>query len=192
MSVLSRSGHMDDLVTLALDIGFTRAAPLNISALRALPEVRAMCESDRCRRFGRSWSCPPGCGTLDECAERMRGYSGGVIVQTTASLEDEFDLETMGKAQELHKSRFLTLARQARLLYPDCLPLTAGSCTICRKCTYPEKPCRFPERMLSSMEAYGLLVSDVCRDSGLEYYYGPLTLTYSASILTKEANSHDT
>ena len=57
---------MDDLVTLALDIGFTRAAPLNISALHALPEVRAMCESDRCRRFGRCWSCPPGCGTLEE------------------------------------------------------------------------------------------------------------------------------
>ena len=45
--------------------------------------------------------------------------------------------------------------------------------------------------MLSSMEAYGLLVSNVCRSSGLEYYYGPLTLTYSACILTKEAYSHD-
>ena len=117
---------MDDLVSLALEIGFTHAAPLNISALQALPEVRAMCESDRCRRFVRSWSCPPGCGTLDECAERMRGYSGGVIVQTTTDLEDEFDIETMGRAQETHKNRFLTLARQARLIYSDCLPLTAG------------------------------------------------------------------
>jgi predicted metal-binding protein len=121
----------------------------------------------------------------------MRGYSGGVIVQTTTDLEDEFDIETMGRAQETHKNRFLTLARQARLIYPDCLPLTAGSCTICRTCTYPDKPCRFPGRMLSSMEAYGLLVSNVCRSSGLEYYYGPLTLTYSACILTKEAYSHD-
>ena len=81
----------------------------------------------------------------------MSGYSGGVLVQTSVSLEDEFDLETMGRAQELHKSRFLTLARQARLLYPDCLPLTAGSCTICRSCTYPDRPCRFPGKMLSSM-----------------------------------------
>ena len=177
---------MEDLVTLALEIGFTRAAPLNTSALRALPEVRSMCESDRCRRFGRSWSCPPGCGTLEECAKRMSGYSGGVLVQTTVSLEDAFDLEAMNRAQELHKSRFLTLARQARLLNPDCLPLTAGSCTICRSCTYPGRPCRFPGKMLSSMEAYGLLVSAVCKESGLEYYYGPLTLTYSSCILTKE------
>ena len=183
---------MDDLITLALDIGFSHAASINISALRALPEVRAMCECDRCRRFGRSWSCPPGCGTLEECAERMRAYSSGILVQTTTELEDEFDIETMGKAQAKHKNNFLTLARQARLIYPDCLPLTAGSCTICRTCTYPDRPCRFPGRMLSSMEAYGLLVSEVCRSSGLEYYYGPLTLTYSSCILTKEDQKHDT
>ena len=72
------------------------------------------------------------------------------------------------------------------MLYPGCLPLTAGSCTICRSCTCPEKPCRFPNKMLSSMEAYGLLVSEVCKDAGLAYYYGPGTLTYSACILTKE------
>lgn len=177
---------MDDLVTLALEIGFTHAAPLNVSSLRALPAVRSMCESDRCRRYGRSWSCPPGCGTLEECDARMREYSGGVLVQTTSALEDEFDIETMNRAQERHKSNFLTLARQARMIYPDCLPLTAGSCSICRNCTYPDKPCRFPARMLSSMEAYGLLVSDVCQSSGLAYYYGPLTLTYSACILIKE------
>lgn len=188
---MSRIGIMYDLIELAGDIGFSRAAPLNISALKAMREVRAMCESDRCRRFGRSWSCPPGCGTLEECAERMRSYSGGILVQTTVSLEDEFDIETMGKAQELHKNNFLTLARQARLLFPDCLPLTAGSCSICRTCTYPDRPCRFPGRMLSSMEAYGLLVSDVCRSSGLEYYYGPRTLTYSACILIKGEPKHD-
>ena len=92
----------------------------------------------------------------------------------------------MTKAQELHKKNFFTLARQTRLLVPNCLPLTAGSCTICRSCTYPDKPCRFPNKMLSSMEAYGLLVSAVCEASGLPYYYGPGTLTYSACILTKE------
>ena len=175
-----------DLVKLALEIGFSHAAPLNVSALHALPEVREMCATGRCRRYGKSWSCPPACGGLDECQTRMEAYSGGVLVQTTAALADDFDYESMTKAQELHKKNFFTLARQTRLLVPDCLPLTAGSCTICRSCTYPDKPCRFPNKMLSSMEAYGLLVSAVCEASGLPYYYGPGTLTYSACILTKE------
>ena len=116
----------------------------------------------------------------------MAAYTGGVLVQTTAQLADEFDMEGMDRAQEAHKKRFFDLARQARLLYPDVLPLTAGSCTLCRSCTYPDRPCRFPNKMLSSMEAYGLLVSDVCRDAGLPYYYGPGTLTYSSCILFNE------
>ena len=176
---------MEELIRLALELGFTGAAPMDVSRLRALPEVREMCASDRCRRYGHSWSCPPACGTIEESAERMRACTAGVLVQTTAQLEDEFDIETMTRAQEEHKARFLRLARQARLLYPDCLPLTAGSCTICRSCTYPDRPCRFPGKMMSSMEAYGLLVSEVCKDAGIPYYYGPGTLTYSACILIK-------
>ena len=174
---------MADLVKLALDVGFSHAALLDASTLRALPEVRDMCASGRCQRYGRSWSCPPACGSIEETAARMAAYSGGVLVQTTARLEDDFDAETMAAAQKLHKEHFFTLARQVRLLHPDCLPLTAGSCTICRSCTYPDKPCRFPGKMLSSMEAYGLLVSQVCKDAGLPYYYGPRTLTYSSCIL---------
>lgn len=174
---------MADLVKLALDVGFSHAVLLDASTLRALPEVRDMCVSDRCRRYGKSWSCPPACGSIEETAARMAAYSGGVLVQTTAQLEDDFDAESMAAAQKLHKEHFFTLARQVRLLHPGCLPLTAGSCTICRTCTYPDRPCRFPGKMLSSMEAYGLLVSQVCKDAGLPYYYGPKTLTYSSCIL---------
>ena len=176
-----------DLVTLALEVGFSHAAPLNTAALRALPEVREMCASGRCQRYGRSWSCPPACGTLEETETAMRRYTGGVLVQTTTQLADDFDVEAMELAQKTHKAHFFTLARQVRLLVPDCLPLTAGSCSLCRSCTYPKAPCRFPHKMLSSMEAYGLLVSEVCQASGLPYYYGPGTLTYSACILTNEA-----
>jgi predicted metal-binding protein len=183
MPFVKEGRAVEKLLTLALELGFDHAALLDASKLRALPEVREMCASGRCRRYGKSWSCPPACGTLEECARRMRSYTGGVLVQTTAQLADEFDIETMTRAQEEHKARFFTLARQTRLLLPDCLPLTAGSCTLCRSCTCPARPCRFPKKMLSSMEAYGLLVSAVCKDAGLPYYYGPGTLTYSSCIL---------
>jgi hypothetical protein len=33
------------------------------------------------------------------------------------------------------------------------------------------------------MEAYGMVVSDVCRDSGIPYYYGSGTLTYVGCVL---------
>ena len=67
-----------------------------------------------------------------------------------------------------------------------CLPLSAGPCTLCARCTCPTRPCRYPSKRLTSMEAYGLWVSDICQKSGLPYNYGPQTLTYTSCVLIAE------
>jgi predicted metal-binding protein len=59
----------------------------------------------------------------------------------------------------------------------------AGPCKRCRECTYPHEPCRYPKQMTISMEAMGMLVSEVCKDNHLPYYYGPNTLTYVGCVL---------
>lgn len=174
---------MTDLLTLAREVGFSQCAPVNMDALEPLEAVRDMCKADRCGRYGKSWSCPPACGTLEQTRAQIKRYSQGILVQSTAQLEDEFDYTGMAALSEVHKKRFLTFARQARLLYPHYLPLTAGTCTLCHTCTYPDRPCRHPKQRLSSMEAYGLFVSDVCVRSNLAYNYGPRTLTYTACVL---------
>ena len=175
---------MQDFISLAFDAGFSHVAELNMDALCAMEEVRDMCRADRCHAYAHTWSCPPACGDLEHCQRRMSAYPYGILLQTTGSMEDDFDVEAIGLTQLRHKKQFETLVRQIRTLDKSCLPLTAGACTICRKCTYPDRPCRFPSKMFSSMEAYGLFVSDVCKKSGLEYYYGPKTITYSSCILT--------
>ena len=177
---------METLLALAKQVGFSQIAPLDMTALEVREAVREMCAGDRCHSYGRSWSCPPACDTLEQCKERIQRNKWGILVQTTAQLEDDFDLDGLGTAQYRHKKAFDTLTRQARMLYPGCLPLTAGTCTLCHRCTYPKQPCRFPQKRLSSMEAYGLLVSDVCTKSGLDYYYGPKTITYTSCILVGE------
>ena len=182
---------MEQLLKLARQTGFSQAAVLEMSSLHALAEVREMCAADRCHQYGTSWSCPPACGTLEQCQQRMEHYRQGILVQTTGELADDFDLKAIQAIEVRHKQSFFTLTRQIRLLYADCLPLTAGTCTLCRTCTYPDKPCRFPKKRFSSMEAYGLLVSDICTKSGLRYYYGPQTMTYTACILLNERKGRD-
>ena len=145
-----------------------------------------MCETDRCGKYGKNWACPPGCGSIEQARTRIRRCDSGVLVQTTGTLADEFDYEGMQAIARHHKKCFENFARQARLLYPGCLPLTAGACTICARCTYPDRPCRFPARQLSSMEAYGLWVSDICVRSGLQYNYGARTMTYTSCVLYSE------
>ena len=174
-----------DHIKLAVDNGFEGVCKLNMESLRVLPEVRAMCAADKCRAYGRSWACPPACGSLEHCEKRINAYSDGILVQTVGNLEDEFDLEGIAAAQRLHSRRFDAFARQLRRMIPDCLPLCAGTCTRCEVCTYPDRPCRFPDKRLSSMEAYGLLVSEVCTASGMPYYRGEKTITFTSCVLYK-------
>lgn len=176
---------LNEILALAEQIGFTHAGPLVMDALVFRPEVREMCAADRCGHYGRTWTCPPGCGTLEEITEKASQYTWGVILQSTGELEDPFDAETMMETGRLQAERFDAIIARVRGLVSDCLPMSAGGCSRCRPCSYPDAPCRFPELAAPSMEAYGLIVSDVCRDSGIPYYYGPNTITYTGCILFK-------
>ena len=165
--------ELEELKNIGNSIGFFKVEELNIDKIKLLPEVRQMCSTDKCHMYGRNWSCPPACGTLEECAADISGYKKGIIVQTKGELEDEFDGEGMMETEALHKEHFVKMHDQLKKFFPKLLSLGAGCCTRCAKCSYPDAPCRFPEKRFSSMEAYGMLVTQVCQDSGIEYYYGP-------------------
>ena len=174
-----------ELVQEAVGTGFSQAGELNVSALVFMPEVRAMCDADRCNQYGKNWRCPPACGSIEEAAERAAKYSYGIIVQTTGRMEDDFDYETIQATSEKHKNNFAVLIEQLKARYDDVLPMGAGTCTLCDACACPDAPCRFPDKSISSMEAYGLWVSKVCELSDVPYYYGAQTITYTSCYLLK-------
>lgn len=171
------------LIGLAKEAGFTHAAALDMDALEFREDVRAMCRSDRCNNYGKSWSCPPATGSTERAKERISGYHRGIIVQTCGEISGSFDLDGTKRVMLMHKKAFDNFVRQVRSFYPGCLPMGAGACSRCRSCTYPDRPCRHPDRMYPSMEAYGLLVSDVALRSGLGYNYGENTMSFSSCIL---------
>jgi len=175
---------LEEIIALAKECGFTTAGFLEPKNIELKEEVRAMCSSGKCGAYNNNWTCPPECGELSECRERISKYTEGIIVQTTGELEDSMDYETMMETGKQHKKNFAVLIEKLRKVYPDLLGLAAGGCSVCDKCAYPE-PCRFPEKAFSSMEAYGMVVSDVCKSNDMEYYYGPNTITYVGCYLLK-------
>ncbi len=175
--------NADILIQEALSEGFSHAGRLNIEALVFMPEVREMCSADGCNSYGKNWTCPPACRSIEDAAREAAQYSFGLLVQTTGYMEDDFDYETMQETSIKHKASFEALVDKLRERYDKVLPMGAGACTICDQCTYPHAPCRFPERAISSMEAYGLWVSKVCELSNIPYYYGKSTLTYTSCYL---------
>ena len=174
------------LKTMAEECGFTHSAPLAVSTLDFMQEVRDMCNARQCNKYNTSWSCPPACGSLQEMRELAAGCSYGILVQTVGEIEDSYDWEGIKDTEKRHKENF------GRLLYSlergliSVIAMGAGACKLCQSCTYPDAPCRFPDRMTVSMEACGLLVSKVCTDNGLAYNYGPGRIAFTSCFLLRD------
>ena len=178
---------MRDLKAFAKECGFTVAEDLDPRKLQFLPEVREMCAADKCRHYGRSWACPPANGSLEEWAEKASRYAKGILLQTVGDIEDTLDFEAIMLLAKTNAENFIRFADA--LLdedHLDCLPLAVGGCTRCKQCTYPDAPCRFPDRNFSSMEATGLLVNLVCKDNGVPYNYGKGKMAYTSCFLIRE------
>ncbi len=56
---------------------FTHTVPLACDTIELKPEVRQMCASDSCHKYNKCWSCPPGCGTLEECEKKSKKVQAG-------------------------------------------------------------------------------------------------------------------
>ena len=173
------------LAARALAFGFTSAGPLDAATLLPRPEVRDMCAADRCRHYGKSWTCPPACPSLEENQALLAKYKTGILVQTTGTPEDDFDWEGIVEIGRAHARHFLAMCQALRAEHPNLLALGAGACELCEACTYPGAPCRRPDDAMTSMEAFGLVVSDTCRDNGMKYNYGPGTMTFTGCFLVE-------
>lgn len=176
---------MSVIEQLAESIGFNCMGTCDAKDLVAREEVRSMCAAGTCQKYDRSWACPPACGDIADFQKQMNEFGKCLVVQTVAQMEDDFDFETMEEAGELQKRRVLDLveAIEREGLSAETMVLSAGTCTLCAVCTYPDEPCRFPDKRLVSMEAAGLVVSEVCTLAGIPYNHGPQTMAYSGCVL---------
>lgn len=174
--------EMEQWIETAKKCGFTYAGILNPATLKVNEMVRDTCASGRCNAYGHNWTCPPACGTLEECKKRMEKYQRGILLQTVGKLSKTIDTKGYMETEKNHKEHLLAFTKEIRKTYPSALCLGAGGCRICKQCAYPDA-CRYPDKAISSMEAYGLFVTQVCRDNHMEYYYGPKTIAYTACVL---------
>lgn len=178
----------NELLKKAEEASFEYFGILDINTIKLLPDVRQMCEVNTCRMYGKNWSCPPGCGSLEDCEAIVAKYNTGIIVQTVGKLNNSFDYRGMMELEDKHKERSLVLRDSLVDGYKDLLLLGVGACTICKECTYPEEACRFPDKMISSLESFGIFVTQLCKDNEIAYYYGKDTLSYTSCILLKTDN----
>ena len=174
----------DTIIGIALDSGITEIAPLNVKELEFEDWVRDTCKT--CRSYNTSWACPPAVGTLEECRRRCEEYQKMLLFNRKYEIEDSFDWEGMSSAMRDFKATSIDIESKITLIAGKPLLLTSQVCEKCKKCTYPDAPCRFPERLHHSLEGYGFNVSKLAAKAGLHYIGGPNTITYFGAVLYNE------
>ncbi len=175
--------HMFDIQSLIDRLGFSEKGELNIAELVYYPEIRDICATDQCRCYGKSWSCPPAVGTLEECRQRIESYDTMILFSLKTELEDSFDYEGMMEGAAHFKELAAALQAELPTLLPRYLLMALAGCKKCGTCTYPDAPCRHPESMFHSLEGYGFDVHLLAGAAGIKYNNGPNTVTYFGAIL---------
>ena len=175
--------RMERVKAAILAAGFTEAGAVDTGRLTYEEEIRRICEGNSCRNYGASWACPPAVGTLDACRKQCGQYSHMLLFNRKYPLEDPFDYDGMVGALRDFKARVEALDGALVPWIGERLMLSNEGCGRCSRCTYPDSPCRFPDRLYPSIEGYGFNIGRLAREAGTHSHFGPGTVTYFGAIL---------
>lgn len=174
---------IDKLEKIILETGFYETGTVDIASLQYYPEIRRICEGNTCRGYGASWACPPAVGTLEECKQRVEQYSNMLLFTGRFEIEDSFDFEGMTDSMFRFKKMVEQLDRAIEGVLNPYQLLSNEGCGRCENCTWPDAPCRFPDRLYHSIEGYGFQVSQLAEQAGVRYNNGQNTITYFGALL---------
>ena len=176
---------MTDVEKICRDAGFTGFGVIKTGDIPYAPELIHACEQNLCRTYDKIWVCPPAVPRHEEMKRRIDEFETGLVVQLVDQLEDTFDYEGMEEVGARFKAILIDAVFEIRKEYETVLALGSGGCRLCEKCTYPDEPCRFPEKAFYSVESCGIVVNQMVSKVGLKYNNGPATISYAGLILCK-------
>ena len=173
-------GNENRFLGVAASVGFSKAALLTGLTLECEPHLREYCNPEGCAKHGNNWVCPPGCGSLGECAEKAALFNKGILLQSITGMDPDAPPEEYSKLSREHNLRLREFIETSGLR--DMLALTTGGCIFCETCSYPE-PCLKPDIRMNSLSAYGIDVGKLCGLAGWDYSFRPDMLYLTALVM---------
>lgn len=173
-----------NLIEKCIEHGAYKAFIIDVDKIPFDENLRSYCTANYCGSFGKNYACPPYVGDAEKVIAQARSYRKALIFQTVNQIEDSYDFEGMQEAQIKHSKIAELIDAEIRKQYDNYLQLTAGGCTVCPVCALiNNKPCRFPEKAISSLEAYCMNVSELAGLCDMNYINGQNTVTYFGAFL---------
>ena len=175
-----------DLIKLAEEAGFL-AAVLPAKEIPVDGSFRKFCEDNLCGKYNANYSCPPGCGTVEEVHERLFAQDKALVLEMIWDVNGFDDKEFIFSSRNKLNRTVLQLMDQLRQTGMDGFCLGYGGCPLCNPCKQAEgNPCAFPEKKISCMSAYCIDVAKLAEKCGLEFAWVPEKLFLFAMIAFHE------
>lgn len=153
------------------------------SELTFKEEVRQICKQE-CPMYGKSWSCPPAVGTVEECRNRCLDYKGVFLFTTIAEVSDIANMEETLQTRFGHEEITRTLGKIFKEEGAEVMLLSSESCAICETCAYCEGcSCRHPEYMIPCIESQGILVTELAEKYDIPFLDSMTTVQWFGFIL---------
>ena len=151
-------------------------------ALEFSDRIRYICQTE-CPRYGKSWACPPGVGSVEDCKAKCLGYRECLVIGTITECDDIADIEETLATRPDHEAVTDQVAQLLRDMGVEPYILSTDSCAICESCTFPEgKPCRHAQRMHPCIESHGINIIPTLEENGLEFQYGGNIITWYSML----------
>lgn len=140
--------------------------------------IRYICKTE-CPRYGKSWACPPGVGSVEDCKVKCLGYRECLVIGTITECNDIADIDETLATRPDHEAVTDQVQQMLRDMGVEPYILSTDSCAICENCTFPEgKPCRHQDRMHPCIESHGINIIPTLEENGLEFQYGGNIITW--------------
>jgi len=130
---------------------------------------RSRCAENLCGEYGKTWGCPPGIGSGEECLNILKSFSGVAVLIKDFDNVDLTNAALLAKNGTDHQEvcrRFCIMLRGEGY---EVLPLSDGGCKYCKECSYPDEPCGFPEQRVTSVSCYGILMEEYMKSQNIDF-----------------------
>ena len=148
--------------------------------------IRWICEHE-CPMYGKTWACPPGVGSVAECAAKCKGYNSCLMIGTITEAEDITDIAETLKTRPEHEAITAQVQQMFREQGIEPYILSTEACSVCERCAILDgQPCRKPERMHPCVESHGINLIPTLEENGLPFQYGENMVTWYSMLFFNE------
>ena len=175
-----------ELIKLAEDAGFC-VALIPAKEIPVDGSFRKFCKDNLCGKYNANYSCPPGCGTVEEVRERLFAEEKALVLEMIWDVNGYEDKEFIFSSRNKLNRTVLQLMEQLREAGMDGFCLGYGGCPLCNPCKQVfGELCAFPEKRISCMSAYCIDVGKLAEKCGLEFAWVPEKLFLFGMIAFRE------